>query len=78
MPLDDLFQYLINFNFWILAKIFILTALGLYFLFAFVIIKEVNLMTRTVKSILTLPLKIISWVHLALVLLIFTLAVIIL
>ena len=38
---------LINFNFWIIIKILLLVVLGLYGIFAFVITRQVKIMTDT-------------------------------
>lgn len=38
---------LINFSFWIVIKIMILIALGLYIIFSFVITRQVKIMTDT-------------------------------
>ena len=46
------------------AKIFVLFALGLYIVFALVVIKQVSLMTRTVEVGLEGFIKLIAWAHL--------------
>jgi prepilin signal peptidase PulO-like enzyme (type II secretory pathway) len=80
MPIEELLNNLLNLNLsiWLMVKFFVLLALFVYIVFAFLVVREVDLMTRTVKDIFNLPIKIISWLHLVFSLLIFLLALIIL
>lgn len=63
---------------WTLLKLFFLFGIGLYIVFAGVVIKQVNLMTETVKMPLEPTLKTIAWAHLILALAAFLLALVIL
>ncbi len=47
-----------------IAKTFVLFALGLYIIFALVIVKQVSLMIKTVEVGLEGLIKLISWAHL--------------
>ena len=48
---------LIGVTFWAIAKIFVIIALGLYLVFALVVIRQVQLMTDTVEMGFEIPLK---------------------
>ena len=61
-----------------IAKIFVLFALGLYIVFAFVVIKQVSLMTRTVEVGLEGFIKLIAWAHLIFAVVVFFIALTIL
>ncbi|KKR84170.1 MAG: hypothetical protein UU32_C0049G0008 [Candidatus Woesebacteria bacterium GW2011_GWB1_41_10] len=61
-----------------IAKIFVLFALGLYIIFALVVIKQVSLMTKTVEVGLEGFIKLIAWGHLIFAVVIFFIALTIL
>lgn len=63
---------------WVLLKLFFLFGIGLYIVFAGVVIKQVNLMTETVHLPLEPTLKTIAWIHLIFSLAVFLLALLIL
>jgi len=63
---------------WLIAKIFVLIALFLYILFALVVIRQVKLMTETLRVGLEFPLKTASYLHLVFAIIVFCLALIIL
>ena len=48
---------------WIIAKAFVCFALFLYLIFAFVVIRQIYLMTETLVGQLEIPLKIIGLLH---------------
>jgi hypothetical protein len=73
-PIETLLYQLININIWFVVKILFLFALGLYLVFATIVIREVDLMNRTLTGVFNLPIKIIAWIHLALSILIFLVA----
>lgn len=50
---------------WPLIKIAVLILLGLYIVFALVIVKQVKIMTDTLQLGFELPVKILSYMHLA-------------
>jgi hypothetical protein len=49
---------------YIIVKAIIALGLGMYTVFALVVIRQVSLMTQTVKTGLEMELKILSWLHL--------------
>lgn len=51
----------------LIVKLFYLLAIGLYGVFAFMMIRQVQQMTSTVRGVMNLPLQIMVWVHLLLV-----------
>lgn len=62
---------------WFVVKIFFVIGLLVYFIFSLVIVRQIEIMTQTVKLEFELPIKILGILHLifALVLLIFALIV---
>ena len=78
MPIEGILQAIVNIDVWIVVKIFILIALGLYIIFGFIMVREVDLMNRTLKGVFNLPIKIIAWLHLIFAIGVFTLALVIL
>jgi hypothetical protein len=69
---------MIGFSIWVIAKIFALIAIGLYIIFALVVIKQVSLMTKTVEVGLEGFIKLIAWAHLAFAVVVFFIALTIL
>lgn len=65
-------------NPWILLKILFLVAFLIYVAFAVIVVRQVNLMIKTLNGVLNLPLKMIAWIHLLAALIVFVLAVVIL
>ena len=63
---------------WFIVKIFVLFALLVYTIFSVVVVRQVNLMTETLKVGLESPLKIIALTQLILAILVFIFALIIL
>ena len=69
---------LINVSIWFVAKAFVLFALGLYIVFAGVIVKQVGLMIKTINVGFEALIKFVAWGHLFFAVGIFVLAIIIL
>jgi hypothetical protein len=67
-----------GFDFWILIKALALVLLAMYIIFAFVITRQVKLMTRTLHLGFESPAKILSYLHLAFAVFVFFAALIIL
>lgn len=63
---------------WFIVKIFVLFGLLVYIIFSVVVVRQVNLMTETLRVGLETPLKIIALTHLILPVLVFLFALIIL
>ncbi|MFC1727097.1 DUF5657 family protein [Patescibacteria group bacterium] len=63
---------------WIFIKILFLIGLTLYLAFAGMVVRQVNLMTRTLQGGYDRTLKLVSWAHLIVALGIFLLSLIIL
>jgi len=78
MPIEELFSQLLTINIWFFAKIIVLAVLTLYLVFAFLVIKEVALMNKTLLGVGNLVIKIIAWLHLVIAVFIFILAFLIL
>ncbi len=77
-PIEVVFEELMTINIWFIAKLVVLFALGLYLIFATMVIREVDLMNRTITGVFNLPIKIVAIIHLLLSILVFVLAVAIL
>lgn len=60
--MDNIFTNIININIWAIGKIFVLIGLGVYVLFAFIVVRQVKLMTEVVSGILTNFLRLVSWI----------------
>lgn len=49
---------------WLVLKMMFVVAFFLYFLFAAVVITQVNSMTKALNGAIDLPLRLIAWLHL--------------
>jgi hypothetical protein len=67
-----------GFNMWLLIKVLSVVLLGLYLIFAFVVVRQVKLMTATLHLGLEAGLKTLSYIHLIFAVLVFFAALIIL
>jgi len=59
--MDNLIETLANIDIWLIGKIFVLLGLAVYVVFAFIVVRQVKLMTDVVSGILTGFLRVISW-----------------
>lgn len=59
--MDNLINILVNLNIWSVGKLFVLVGLGVYVIFAFIVVRQVKLMTEVVSGILTNFLRLIAW-----------------
>ncbi|HUV72429.1 MAG TPA: DUF5657 family protein [Clostridia bacterium] len=50
----------LNINIWQVAKVFVLLGLGVYLVFAFIVVRQVRLMTEVVSGILTSSLRLLA------------------
>jgi hypothetical protein len=62
---------IINFNYWIIIKILSLVVLGIYIVFAFVITRQVKVMTETLTLGFEPVVKFLSFFHLLFAILVF-------
>lgn len=60
--MDNLINSILHFNVWGVAKLFVLVGLAVYAVFAFVVVRQVKLMTEVVSGILTGSLRFVSWI----------------
>ena len=67
-----------NFNYWIIIKTLSLVVLGLYIIFAFVIRRQVKVMTDTLTLGFEFAVKFLSFLHLAFAILVFVIALMVL
>lgn len=63
---------------WFIVKLFFLFGIGIYVVFAVLIIKQIMLMTGTIETGLVGILRILGWLHFFLALGVFLLALVIL
>lgn len=59
--MDNLINNITSINIWGVGKVFVLIGLAVYVIFAFIVVRQVKLMTEVVSGILTNFLRIISW-----------------
>ena len=78
LPIDQLLSFIMQINIWDVAKIMVLFALTVYIVLAFLIMREVDLMSKTVKTNFNFILKIIGLGHFVFSLVVFYLALVIL
>ena len=60
--MDNLINSILNFNIWSIGKIFVLIGLAVYVVFAFIVVRQVKIMTEVVSGIMTGFLRFISWI----------------
>lgn len=60
--MEDLINTIIHIDVWMIGKIFVLLALGVYVVFSFVVVRQVKLMTEVVSGMMTNILRLVSWV----------------
>ena len=77
-PIEEVLNYILTIQVWSVVKLAVLITLGLYLIFGLMIIREVDLMNKTIIGVFNLPIKIIAWLHFLFALFIFILAIIIL
>lgn len=65
-------------NIWPIVKIFVLFGLSLYLIFALVVIRQVQLMTKTIKMNFEAPVKLLAIIHFLFAVAVFLFALIIL
>ena len=66
------------FNVWPIVKVMFLVAIGVYIVFAVVVVRQVNLMIKTLEVGFEIPIKLIAWGHLLFAIGTFILALLIL
>lgn len=69
---------IIGVSVWLIAKILVLIALAIYSIFAFVVLRQIQLMTDTLEVGFEAPVRMLGISHLIFSLVIFVLALIIL
>ncbi len=77
-PFERILASLIDFQFAGLAKLIVSLTFFLYVFFAFIIVRQVHLMSRTLIVPINLPIKLLAWIHFGLALFSFLLAIVIL
>jgi len=78
MTLDTLFNFIFNINIWIIAKVLVCFSLLIYLVFAGIMVRQVNLMTESIKLGWDWVLKIVALMHLLVAILVFLSALFIL
>lgn len=69
---------LLGISVWLIAKIFVLLGLLIYFVFALVVVRQVQLMTDTLEVGFEFPIRVLSWAHLIFAAGVFLIALVIL
>ena len=69
---------ILGISIWLIAKIVALVLLGMYFIFALVVVRQAQLMTDTIEVGFEVPIRLFSYLHLIFAIVIFVAALIIL
>ena len=77
-PIEEFLQSLVTLDVWEVVKVLILFGLGLYLVFALVVIRQVQLMSKSLNGSLDLPLRLMALVHLGMVIGVFLFALVVL
>ena len=80
-PFDRFLEFLINswrIDLNILGKLAVLLLLVLYFIFALVVVKQVNLMNKAINGLMNRPLLIMAWALVVLAAIVIILSLVIL
>lgn len=77
-PFEQLLHFILTIQVWDIAKLLVSFALLLYIIFAFVVVRQVDLMARTLVVPIDLPIKIVAWIHLGLAIFVLLLALVML
>lgn len=59
--MDNLINQILNLNIWGIAKLIVLFGLAVYIIFAFIVVRQVKLMTQVVSGILSGFLNVLAW-----------------
>lgn len=78
MTFEQFLSIITNISIWSIVKIFVLLALLLYIIFAWLVIKQVDLMGKTLDGTVNLPIRLIAWLQLILAMVVFLAALVIL
>lgn len=62
--MESLISIANNFNIWMVVKFFTVVLLGMYMIFALVIVRQVKMMTDTLQLGFEGPAKLLSYAHL--------------
>lgn len=63
---EQVLDFILTIQIWSLVKVFVGGALLLYVVFAFIVVRQVNLMAETLNVPIALPIKTVAWLHLGL------------
>jgi len=78
MSFEQIINLIFSISIWSVAKLLVVFSLLLYILFAFIVLKQVKFMLKTLIVPIELPVKLFAFLHLGLAIFLFFLAVIIL
>lgn len=78
MDFSNLFNFLFNFDFWLIAKFMVCFALFLYVVFGGIMVRQVSLMTESLQLGLEWLLKVIAFLHFLGAVLVFLMALVVL
>lgn len=59
--MEEFLKTLLSIDIWQVGKIFVLFGFLLYMVFAFIVVRQVKLMTEVVSGILTSSLRFLAW-----------------
>jgi uncharacterized protein with PQ loop repeat len=76
--MNEFINFVTGVTIWSVMKILVLIALAIYTFFSIVVVRQVKMMTKVVSADFDFPIKIISWIHFFLSILVIFLAFVIL
>jgi hypothetical protein len=71
-------DFFLNFPVWLMVKIFVIIGILIYLAFALVVVRQVKLMTDTIKAGFDRPIKILAYIHLGFAIFVLIVAILIL
>ena len=77
-PFDQLIETITNLDPWSIVKAMVMLLLSLYIAFSFIVLRQVDLMRKTLMGRLNTVIKVIAFVHLGIAIFVWLLAFIIL
>lgn len=73
-PFEQVLINVFQVDLWGVAKLAVLLFLGIYIVFAFIVVRQVRLMTSVLNGSIDLPLRAIALAHLAIAVMVFLMA----
>jgi len=75
-PFEQVLNFIFKIQVWDIAKLIVSLIFLLYIVFALIVVRQVNLMAKTLVVPIDLPIKTVAWFHLGLAIFAFLLALV--